>query len=320
MQSSSGPSSRSPFDYLAIVVCTFAWGTTWYAITLQFGVVDPVVSVTYRFALAAALLFLWCVLRREPVRLSRAQHAAALGVGFFTVFIDYPLTYWAEERVVSAVVAVIFAALAFFNLIAFRLAYGQRAPRSAWGAACLGIAGVALLSWSEIAGAQMNARALVGLGMALGAVICAAVGNVYAHRGEDAGAPVSSLMAWAMAYGAAMLVPFVILSGREWAFEWNARYVLSLLYLAVMGSVVAFLLYFGVARRRGYTTAAYILALTPFVAMAMSTLFEDKTWGLAGLAGVALVLLGQWLLLRAQAAASRAAERPQGVDNAPART
>jgi len=316
--SSPAHSGPAPFDYLAIVVCTLAWGTTWYAITLQFGVVDSVVSVTYRFALAAVLLFAWCALRREPVRLNRAQHAAALGVGFFTVFIDYPLTYWAEERVVSAVVAVIFAALAFFNLIAFRFAFGQRAPRSAWGAACLGIAGVALLSWSEIREAQMDARALVGLAMAVGAVICAAIGNIYAHRGEHAGAPVSSLMAWAMAYGAAMLVPFVLLTGREWVFEWTARYMLSLLYLAIMGSVVAFLLYFGLARRRGYTTAAYILALTPFVAMAMSTLFENKSWGVTGLVGVALVLLGQWLLLRAQAAASRATASV-GVDNAVAR-
>jgi drug/metabolite transporter (DMT)-like permease len=110
--------------------------------------------------------------------------------------------------------------------------------------------------------------------------------------------PVASLIAWAMAGGAAMLALFVPASGRAWAIELTARYLLSLLYLAVVGSVVAFLLFFGVARRRGYTTASYILALTPLVAMAMSFLFEGKRWGLETLAGVALVLLGQWLLLR----------------------
>lgn len=310
------PARSSAFDYLAIVICTLAWGTTWYAITLQFGVVDPVVSVTYRFALASTLLFLWCLVRRETLKLNRAQHLAAFGVGFFAIFIDYPLTYWAEQRVVSAVVAVIFAALAFCNLIAFRLVFGQRAPRSAWAAACLGIAGVALLSWSEIAGAQMNARALIGLGMALGAVITAALANIYAHRGEEAGAPLAPLMAWAMGYGSVLLVPFVFASGRTWAFEANPRYMLSLLYLAVMGSVVAFLLYFGLARRRGYATASYILALTPLVAMVMSTVFENKTWGLAGLAGVAIVLFGQWLLLRAQSAQSRSQKAAAGAAEA----
>lgn len=301
-----GVSSRHALiDYVAIALCTLAWGTTWYAITLQFGAVDPVVSVAYRFALASALLFVWCLLRGEPLRLTGAQHLAALGVGFFAIAIDYPLTYWAEERVASAVVAVIFAALAFCNLIAFRLAFHERAPRSAWAAAALGIGGVALLSWSEIVGAEMNTRALVGLALALGAVVCAAVANVYARHGEEAGAAVASLMAWAMGYGAAMLVVFVFASGRPWVFEASPRYVLSLIYLAVVGSVLAFLLYFGLARRRGYTTAAYILALTPLIAMAMSTLFEGKTWGLTGLLGIGLVLLGQWLLLRTQSAEKR---------------
>jgi drug/metabolite transporter (DMT)-like permease len=152
----------------------------------------------------------------------------------------------------------------------------------------------------------MNTRALAGVTLAFGAVVCAAVSNVYARRGEEAHAPVASLMAWAMGYGALMLVVFVFASGRTWAFEANPRYVLSLLYLAIVGSVVAFLLYFGIARRRGYATAAYILALTPLIAMAMSTLFENKTWGLTGLLGVALVLVGQWLLLRTQGAAKHA--------------
>jgi len=78
------PQRTQWFDLAAIVVCTLAWGTTWFAITKQLGVVDPVVSITYRFALAAALLFAWGALRRESLALNRAQHLAAFGVGFFT--------------------------------------------------------------------------------------------------------------------------------------------------------------------------------------------------------------------------------------------
>jgi drug/metabolite transporter (DMT)-like permease len=299
MMATMSPHSSSR-DYIAILVCTLAWGTTWYAITLQFGVVDAVVSVAYRFALASALLFLWTLWRRETLRLTRPQHVAALGIGVFVIAIDYALTYWAEERVASGVVAVLFAALAFFNLIAFRLVYGQRAPRSAWLASGLGIAGVAVLSWSEITAARMDERAIAGLALAVAAVACAAVGNIFARRGEETGAPLSTMMAWAMAYGTALLLAFALATGRALTFEMTPRYVLSLLYLACIGSFVAFLLYYGLARRRGYTTASYILSLTPLVAMAMSSLFEDKRWGLAGLAGAALVLLGQWLLLRTQ--------------------
>jgi drug/metabolite transporter (DMT)-like permease len=285
-------------DLASIVICTLAWGTTWFAITLQLGLVDPVVSITYRFALAAALLFAWCMLRRESLKLTRAQHLAAFGVGLFTFAIDYAFVYWAEERVTSAVVAVMFAAMAFMNLIGFRIAFGQRSPRLAWGAAGLGIAGVALLSWEEIAAANFDARALAGIGLTLLGVAAAVVGNIYARRGELAGATVAASTGWAMAYGAGLLALFALATGRTWDFEPSWSYVLSLLHLSIVGSVVAFLLYYGLARRRGYSTASYVSALTPPVAMTVSALFEAKTWGVLALAGVALVLAGQWLLLK----------------------
>jgi drug/metabolite transporter (DMT)-like permease len=289
-------------DLAAILICTFAWGTTWFAITLQLGVVDPVISIVYRFALAAALLFAWCALRKEPIGLTRAQHVAALGVGLFTFAIDYAFVYWAEERVTSAVVAVVFASLAFINLITFRIAFGMRAPLLAWGAAALGIGGVALLSWEEIATAHMGSRALAGVAITFAGVMAAAIGNVYARRGELAGAGVAASTGWAMFYGAALLAVFALVTGRPWTFELTWSYVLSLLHLSVVGSVVAFLLYYGLARRRGYSTASYISALTPPLAMLVSTLFEAKTWGAMALAGVALVLAGQFLLLRSRRA------------------
>lgn len=307
-ESAITPTTESPqrtqwFDLASIVVCTLAWGTTWFAITKQLGVVDPVVSVTYRFALAAVLLFAWGALRREDLALNRAQHFAALGVGFFTFAVDYSLVYWAEERVTSAVVAVVFAAMAFVNLIVFRIAFSQRAPLLAWAAGGLGVLGVGFLSWEEIASAELSNRALTGIGLTLAGVISAAIGNVYARKGEMAGAGVVASTGWAMAYGAVMLAVFAVATGKTWAFEFTAPYILSLLHLSLVGSVIAFVLYYGLARRRGYATASYISALTPPLAMFVSALFEDKSWGVFALSGVVLVLGGQALLLRSKRSA-----------------
>lgn len=295
----AAPASRW-LDLTAIAVCTLAWGTTWFAITLQLGAVDPVVSVVYRFALASVLLFTWCAITRAPVGMTREQHLAALGIGFFTFTLDYPLVYWAEERVVSAVVAVTFAAMAFVNLITFRIAFGQRAPALAWGAAALGILGVAILSWNEIVDMHMGGRALGGIALAFGGVLAASLGNIAARRSELAGASVSASTAWAMAYGTGMLALFAIVTGRHWSFVPTLPYMLSLLHLSLIGSVVAFLTYFALARRRGYATASYISALTPPLALLMSALFEHRSWGIMALLGVALTLSGQVLLLRAK--------------------
>jgi drug/metabolite transporter (DMT)-like permease len=293
--------SRPRFlDLTAIAICTLAWGTTWFVITFQLGVVDPVVSLAYRFALATALLFGWCAARGLPLRLSVTQHGAACGIGLFTFGIDYAFVYLAETRISSAVVAVMFATLALVNLAVFRVVLRQRAPLRAWLAASLGGAGVAMLSWSEIVNAHLDARARGGFAMACIAIVAASLGNVFAHRGETAGAPVAGLTAWAMAYGTLLLALYALALQRPWLFDPSLGYVASLVYLALIGSVVAFLFYYGLARRRGYAAATYVTALTPVVAMTVSSVFEGKSWSPMALGGLALVLIGQWLLLRAR--------------------
>lgn len=287
----------------AVMACALIWGTTWYAITLQFGVVDPIASISYRFGLAATVLFVGCLLTRRPLRLTRSQHLAAFGQGLFTFAIDYAFVYWAEGRVASAVVAVIFAGLAFLNLIVFRVVAGQKASKAAWGGAMLGIVGVGVLFASELLKADLDPRAAVGLVFALIAVIGAAIGNLFAWRGQLAGTPVIQSTAWAMAYGTGCLILYGLVTGVEWRFEMTPTYVLSLLHLSLLGSVVAFVLYFSLARSRGYALASYISALTPPVAMLVSMVFEDARFGLAAFAGLALVLAGQAMLIRAPKAA-----------------
>lgn len=284
---------------LGVAACALIWGTTWYAITLQLGVVDPIASITWRFGLAAVVLFVGCLATGRSLKMPRAGHFAAMGQGLFTFAIDYAFVYWAEERVPSAVVAVIFAGLAFVNLIVFRLVLGQKASRAAWGGALLGMAGVGVLFGSELMRAQMDPRALTGLVFALIGVAGAAIGNLFAWRGQQARVAVAPLTAWAMAYGAGFLVLYGLVTGVEWRIETTPAYLLSLAYLAILGSVVAFVLYFTVARMKGYALASYISAMTPPIAMLTSVVFEDARFGLAALAGLALVLAGQALLIRA---------------------
>jgi drug/metabolite transporter (DMT)-like permease len=286
-------------DLSSVAVCSIVWGTTWFAITLQLGVVPPVVSVVYRFTLAAALLFAWLLLTRQPVRLTRPQHLAAMGQGVFTFALDYSLVYMAEERIPSAVVAVMFAGMAYINLVVFRVLHGQRAAKGAWIGAALGVLGVGVMSAAELVRAEMEASAVFGVSMAAAGVTAATIGNLFAHRGQQAGAPVGASVGWAMVYGTAALALYVVVSGTPWRFEPTAEYVGSLVYLAAFGSVLTFLVYFALARRRGYGFASYIGAMTPPIAMLMSVAFEGARFGWMAVAGLALVLGGQVLLMRA---------------------
>ena len=287
-------------------LCALIWGTTWYAITLQLGTVDPIASIVWRFGLAAILIFAGCLLTGRSLRLSRAQHLAALGQGAFAFSVSYNFTYAAEGRIASAVVAVIFAALAFLNLTLFRIAARQKAALASWGGAALGVVGVAVLSGSEMLSGGLSHASATGIGFAVTAVTASAFGNYFAWRGQQAGSAVIPSTAWAMAYGTILLALYGLATGVEWSIEPTARYLGSLLYLSVFGSVIAFVVYFGIARTRGYALASYISALTPPIAMLVSVVFEKAHFGWTAIAGLALVLAGQILMIRAPKASPAA--------------
>jgi drug/metabolite transporter (DMT)-like permease len=282
-----------------VALCAVIWGTTWYAITLQLGQVAPLASIVWRFGLAAILIFAGCLITRRSLTLTLNQHLAAAGQGVFAFSISYSFTYAAEGRIASAIVAVIFASLALLNLILFRIAAGQRAAVLSWGGAVLGVVGVAVLSGSEILGAGLDEASAAGVGFAFLAVIASAFGNYFAWRGQNAGSAVIPSTAWAMAYGTGLLALYGLATGVEWSIEPGFRYLGSLLYLSVFGSVIAFVVYFTIARTRGYALASYISALTPPIAMLVSILFEGAHFGWPALAGLILVLAGQVLLIRA---------------------
>jgi drug/metabolite transporter (DMT)-like permease len=282
-----------------VIVCAMIWGTTWYAITLQLGTVPPLASIVWRFGLASALLFLGCLIARQNLKLTRAQHLAALGQGAFAFSISYSFTYAAEGQVASAIVAVTFASLTFLNLVLFRLAAGQKAALASWGGALLGLVGVAVLSGGEVLKAGFDGRAALGVGLALIATTASAFGNFFAWKGQQHGSAAIPSTAWAMAYGTGLLALYGLATGVRFHIDPSLTYVGSLLYLSVFGSVIAFGLYFTIARVIGYAMASYISALTPPIAMLVSVLFEGARFGWTALAGLLLVLSGQALLIRA---------------------
>ena len=291
--------SAGTLAVVGVVICAAIWGTTWFAITFQLGSVDPTASIVWRFGLAALILFVICAVTRRSIRLNRMQHLAAAGQGMFAFAVSYTFVYHAEGLITSGVVAVAFASMAFLNLIMFRVLEKQTAAPAVWTGAALGALGVAVLSGGELLGARLGPDAAMGVTFALAAACASTIANYFAWRGQKAGSEVLPATAWAMAYGAGLVILYGLATGVRWSIEATPGYVGSLLYLSVFGSVIAFLIYFTVARSRGYTLASYIGALTPPIALMISTVFEGARFGLTAWLGVVLVIGGQMLIARA---------------------
>jgi drug/metabolite transporter (DMT)-like permease len=262
--------------------------------------VAPEVSVGWRFLLAALLLLGFCVARGIPLRFGVRDHLSFALLGLLLFGLNYVLVYLAEVHLTSGLVAVLFAFLVFWNLLGARLLFGTPAPFAVVGGAVLGVAGVGLLFWPELASVRGDTSLVAGAGYAVAGTLVASSGNLWSQRLFGRGVPVIPGTAFSMGYAALAVLAWCAARGLPFAFDTRWPYLLSLLYLALFGSVVAFVAYLTLLQRIGAGRAGYTAAVIPVVAMLASTAFEAYRWTLSAAAGMVLVLAGTVLVLRAR--------------------
>jgi drug/metabolite transporter (DMT)-like permease len=280
--------------YLASVLI---WGSTWFAIRFQLGVVAPEVSLVYRFSIAALILLLFCLLTRRSLRYSPRQHGFIALQGLFLFSTNYLIFYWATGLLTSGIVALIFSTVILMNIVNGAIFIGTRvSPRVIVGAS-FGIAGIAAIFWSELSLVENNADTWRGLWMCLIATWFASVGNIISVRNQAARIPVIQSNAWGMAYGALIMAAYTLAGGVSFDYDPAPAYGISLLYLAVFGSILAFGSYLTLVGRIGADRAAYAAVLFPVIALGLSTLFEGYHWTPHAVFGFALVLLGNYIVL-----------------------
>lgn len=285
------------------------WGSTWLVIKFQLGVVAPEISVVYRFALASLLLLGGCVATRQPLKFAARNHLFFAGLGLLMIALNYVFVYRAEQLLTSGLVAVLYSTMVYMTPFATRIAFGVPLKASTFAAATLCVGGIALLFLPELHAAQNVDAVAVGVAYSLAAVLACCVGNLIAVRNHNAGVPTIPATAWGFAYGAAFVAVWALLRGTPWTFDAQPAYVLSLVYLAVFGSVIAFVAYFTLLKRVGAGPSAYVTILTPVIAMLLSTLVEGYRWNLVAGLGVVLAVLGNVIALRTSARNAQAAER-----------
>jgi drug/metabolite transporter (DMT)-like permease len=278
--------------------CVAIWSTTWIAITFQLGTVAPEVSVLYRFVLACALLFAWCRAKGMPLAFGAAQHAGMALQGVLAFSVSYVLTYYAQQSIVSGVVAVGYSASPLINLLLLRALFGLPMSRRVALGGLLGLTGIALVFWPEFARLEAGEATRAGVFYAVAAVLVSSFGSMAAHRNQAAGLPIWQTMAWGMLYGSVSNLAIVVALDRPLAFDWSWPYLLSLAYLVVFGSVLAFGSFLHLLERVGAARAGYTGVIIPIVALGISSIFEDYRWSVLALAGVAISVAGNVIILR----------------------
>ena len=290
-------SPRIVLPFLAVVMI---WGSTWIVIKDGLGVVPAPWSVTYRFGIAAAAMFALVAARRQRLWLSGGEWGFALAIGLFQFVLNFNFVYAAEGHVTSGLVSLVFALLMVPNAALSRWWLKTPITGGFLAGSAIAIVGVALLFVVEARRSGVGEDVPLGIALTLGGVLAASVANVMQATPTGRAAPMLSVLAWAMLFGA--IGDGAVALAWHGAPVWEARagYWAGVVYLAVFASAVAFPLYFGLIRVIGPGKAAYASLIVPVVAMGLSTVFEGYRWTPLAVGGGVLAAIGLVIALRSR--------------------
>ncbi len=286
-------------DFALYAVVIVAWGFSWIAMHYQVGVVEPEISVVWRFLLASPMMFTLAFARGEQLRFPLQDHLALLGLGIALFCTNFALFYYGAKWITSGLLAVIFSLASVVNVWLGALVLGAAVDRRVVLGGALGFCGVAAMFYPEIAGTRLDPHVLLGLALCIGGTLSFCLGNMISALLQRRRLPVLAASAWAMLYGAAALALFARLRGLPFIIEPTFPYLAGLLYLALVASVIAFACYLTLLGRIGVDRAAYVTVMLPVVALAVSTALEGYRWTLPAGVGLAAMLTGNLLVLRA---------------------
>jgi drug/metabolite transporter (DMT)-like permease len=280
------------------VITVLIWGSTWLAIEFQLGVVEPEVSVVYRYAIASVVLFIYCKINKLRLLFDLKYHVWFVLLGAFLFSLNYIFAYRAQVHITSALAAIAFSTMLWINIVLSRLIFGTRAgPRVLIGA-FLGILGIVTLFAPQVSEVSLSDEVFIGSILALLGALTASIGNMVSQGAQRRALPVMQANAWGMLYGAILTAIIALFQGQAFTFDATFTYIASLAYLALFGSVVAFGAYLTLLGRIGAHKAGYATVMFPVVALVLSILFEGLGLDMSIVLGTALVLLGNLLVLK----------------------
>ena len=297
----SGQSILHPRVLVPYIVATVIWGSTWFVIRDQLGVVPPTWSVAYRFLIGSVAMFVWAVITRAPLNIGRQGQIFAALFGLAQFVLNFNFIYRAESHIASGLVAVVFALLIVPNAILGRIFLKSPLSGRFLVGSAVALIGVALLIVQEVRrdGASVEAT-LLGTTLTLLGLVSASVANIMQGTERARALPMASVLAWGMLWGGLMNVALALATVGGPVFEPRPAYWLGVVYLGVFASAIAFTCYFGVIRAIGPARAAYSGVLTPILAMLISTLFEDYRWTALAAAGGVVAMVGLLIALSAK--------------------
>ena len=286
---------------LAWVTLCVVWSSTWLAIKIGLRDLPPISFVAIRFLVAIVVLLVVSIGRTRLLPRGRNDYVVLAITGILMFAVNYTLLFWAELHVSSGLAAVLQATIPIFGMIfAHWMLPDEPLRLQKLAGAMIALGGVAVIC-GRLLGFNGPLAFWGGVAVVVGAA-SAAFANVLVKARSMQLAP-AMLAAWQMIFGVAplLLLGFAV-DGNPARFHWTSTSAFCLLYLAVIGSALTFLLLYWLLPRLTVAQLQSISLITPPGAVMLGWLLGDETFPLSSLLGAGLVLAGVWMIFRKAAA------------------
>jgi len=269
--------------YGAFAGASLIWGSTFLVIAFSNEIVAPLWGATLRLAIAAVALAAVAVITRARFPRGAALRDVAV-YGVLQFGCNLALLYWGEQTVPSGITAVVFATAPLQTALYSRLLGVEALDRVKLLAAVAAVAGVAVI----FAGQLGVGVPPIGLAAVLLASTSAAVGVVLLRRaGPQSTWAVNAIGA---PIGAAICLIASVLLGERWTFPATLDGWWPIVYLAILGSLGAYVLFAWLVGRWSGTTASFIGVVVPVIALLLGAIFRAERPPLISFLGAALVI------------------------------
>jgi drug/metabolite transporter (DMT)-like permease len=280
--------------FISTLIC---WSPTWYLIKFQFGVVDPLISIFYRFFIASIIVFIFLILSKKKMSFNLHQHLSFLLLGVTLFSLNYIFFYLANTYLISGIVTIAFSTILIMNILGERIYFKIKSSKETLFAAGFGIVGILIIFGNELLNFKLEDKTHIGIILSFIATFWASTGNLIHQKNSKDKIPFIQSIAYGMLYGSIFTLIVAKFRGAEFVFDDSISYILSFLYLSIIGSLVAFYLYLKLLENIGSARAGYIGVIMPIVALIISTIFEGLQWTNNLIFGLPLLIFGCVLIL-----------------------
>ena len=270
------------------------WGSTWLVIKVGYGGLGPFNVAALRFAIASIVLAAIVPMAGARWPRGRSEWTLVGVVGVLLFGGDYGLIYWAEQYIDSGLTAILFGTLPLVTMLAAHVYVpGEQFTGRKLVGGVIAFAGVITLFGDRLTG---NAASAAPMAAVIGAVVCAAISNVATKRHGGA-LHAAALNATTSMVGTVVLAAMAVMTGEGLHLPSDARSWAAVGYLAIVGSVIAFLIYFSLLKTWDSATVSFFAVFTPIIAIVLGTVVLGEHLSLWSVAGSALILSGVALTL-----------------------